>query len=102
VEIETPEKIAALSVECGGEIVVGEGFPIQDNLFTAVHLGGTIDARALPARRTAAVVYAGGVLLVRADRALAASVTNGGNIRYWGRPAVNSTIEGWGSIENAG
>ncbi|HEY0625456.1 MAG TPA: DUF2807 domain-containing protein [Allosphingosinicella sp.] len=98
IEVVTPD-VDGLAIKGGGSIDVVEGFPRQSALAAAIHGGGQIDARALPASSVAAAVNGGGSLMVRPASSLAAAVRGGGLIRYWGNPSVTQTVQGGGSIQ---
>lgn len=96
VEIVTP-RLDAVSITGGGSITA-QPFPAQRSVAAAVHGGGSLDLRAVPARSVAASVSGGGSLLVRPQASLAASINGGGHIRYWGNPQRTVSINGGGSI----
>jgi hypothetical protein len=97
VVIQSPH-VPALAVKGGGQITTASGFGPQQELATAVHGGGRVDARSVEAVHVSAAVNGGGELLVRPRASLAAAVNGGGHIRYWGRPAVSSAIRGGGAV----
>ncbi len=98
VEIVTP-RLASVSVTDGGLLRVLGSFPAQDEIAAAVASGGAIDLRGLPARQVVASVAHGGIVLVRPSERLAANVSQGGRISYWGTPVVQSAIAGGGVVE---
>lgn len=98
VEIVTPS-IARILVSDGGSIAIATPFPAQPTLTAVVNSGGIIDARALRAEAATAQVRSGGVILLRAEHTLDASVVDGGRIVYWGRPAARTFIDRGGAIE---
>lgn len=97
VDIETPVLNGA-EIMGGGRIVAQGAFPAQDQVSAAIHGGGDIDLRSVPARTASAVIHGGGKIYVAAHDRLDASIFGGGWIRYAGRPAVNRSIFGGGSI----
>lgn len=98
VEVVTPD-LAGLAVAHGGRIAVEDGFPSRSALAVSVSNGGMIDARSLEAGRVAAAIDNGGRIFVRPLRELTASVSDGGNVTYWGDPAVISSIRRGGVVE---
>ncbi|MFN3943642.1 MAG: M56 family metallopeptidase [Allosphingosinicella sp.] len=101
VEIVTPA-LDAVAVKGGGMIVAESGFPAQGALAVAIEGGGTVDLRGLRARRVAAAVLGGGVIMTRAEDALMASINGGGEISYWGDPQVMSSVQGGGAVSRGG
>lgn len=97
VEVVTPS-IEAIAVKGGGQIEAAGRFPRQGNIGIAVHGGGEIDARALPASNVGAAVSDGGTILTRAEGSLGAAIQDGGTIRYWGDPVVGTAIDGGGTV----
>lgn len=98
VEIVTPE-LARVAVADGGRIELRGDFPRQAAIAASVSSGGTIDIRPLEAASVAAAVEHGGRILARPGRMLAATVSNGGNVTYWGDPRVTSSIRHGGVVE---
>jgi Putative auto-transporter adhesin, head GIN domain len=97
VEIVTPE-IARLAVRDGGLIQLVGAFPSQAAAAAAVSSGGTIDMRPLEAASVSAAVNDGGRIFARPRRELAATVSDGGNITYWGEAAVTSSVRRGGVV----
>lgn len=98
VEITTPS-IEALAVSDGGIVRTEGAFPLQNHLAAAVDDGGIVDVRSLPATNVAAAVHSGGRVLVTARGSLAASVSSGGAITFWGEPSsVAKSIQDGGVI----
>ncbi|HYD14545.1 MAG TPA: DUF2807 domain-containing protein [Allosphingosinicella sp.] len=98
VEIITPE-LAGLAVSDGGRIRVLGDFPAQPAVAASVSSGGMIDMRALEAGRLSAAVAHGGLIYARPRDTLAASISNGGLITYWGEAAsVSSTVRHGGAV----
>jgi hypothetical protein len=95
--IESPS-VPVLAVEGGGKITATPNFANQRAITVAVHGGGAVDARAIPADVVTAAVNGGGDIKVRARRVLTAAVNGGGSIRYWGNPAVTTAIRGGGRV----
>ncbi len=95
--IETPE-LESVGIFGGGRITAEGAFPAKGKVSAAIHGGGDIDMRAVPADAAAASIHGGGQIKVSAQRSLAASIAGGGAIRYLGHPAVASSIFGGGSI----
>lgn len=97
-EIETPA-LTAVAVSDGGVIQSLGTFPPAAALAVAVEQGGILDARSLAADSVAAVVNNGGLILTRPRRQLTASVSQGGNVTYWGEPHVTKAIDHGGVVE---
>ena len=98
VEVITPE-ISRLAVTDGGRIELHGDFPPQAAIAGAVSSGGLIDMRPLEAARVTVAIEHGGRILARPGQALTASVSNGGNVTYWGDPSVTSAIDHGGAVE---
>lgn len=98
VEVTTPE-LDALSVNDGGSIRSGSGFPAQATIAAQVSSGGAIDIRTLAVADVTAAVSQGGLIFTRAERRLSASVEQGGGITYWGRPAVTRSVRQGGVVQ---
>jgi hypothetical protein len=98
IEIVTPE-LSRIAVTDGGRIALEGAFPPQAALTASVSSGGTIDARPLEADRVTAAVDQGGRILARPGRELAASISDGGNVTYWGDPAVRSAVVRGGVVQ---
>jgi beta-lactamase regulating signal transducer with metallopeptidase domain len=101
VEVTTP-RVEALAIQGGGVIRVAGGFPRMPELALAIHGGGRIDARMLPATSVAAATRGGGTILTTAESDLAASTSGGGEIRYWGTQNVATSIQGGGHVTPGG
>jgi hypothetical protein len=99
VDITVPA-IRGLGISGGGHIEVAPGFPVQNNIATAVRGGGEIDARNLAASSANAAVNGGGVIRVNARNALTAAVNGGGDVRYAGNPRVTTAINGGGNVSH--
>lgn len=99
VEVTTPA-ISAISVNGGGDLKAADRFPRQRSLALAVHGGGDVDLRGIPAEDVSVEVHGGGEARVRAERSLAADVHGGGEVRFWGHPAVSSSTHGGGSVQS--
>jgi hypothetical protein len=98
VEITTPE-LAGLAVRDGGRIQVVGDFPAQPVVAASVSSGGIIDMRAVEAGRLSAAIAHGGLIYARPRTNLAASISNGGQITYWGEGAsVSSTVRDGGVV----
>ena len=95
--IESPS-VPALAVEGGGKITATPSFANQRQITVAVHGGGAVDARAIPADVVTAAVNGGGDIKVRARRVLTAAVNGGGSVHYWGNPSVTTAIRGGGRV----
>ena len=98
VEIVTPE-LFRVAVADGGRIELRGDFPRQAAVSASVSSGGLIDIRQLQAAQVAAAVEHGGRILVHPGQGLNASVSNGGNVTYWGDAAVTSSIRHGGVVE---
>ena len=97
IEIVTPQ-VAGLRVHDGGWIQARGSFPRQAEISVAVESGGTIDIRSMAVDSVTASVNSGGRILTRPQTALVASVSDGGNITYWGDPRVSRSIQRGGVI----
>lgn len=102
VEIETPE-LDAVAIFGGGQITAEGAFPAKSQVSAAIHGGGNIDIRDVPAQAATASIHGGGKIYVSAQNSLDASILGGGLIRYRGHPSmVNRSILGGGSISSGG
>jgi hypothetical protein len=102
VEVVMP-RLEAISVDGDGSVRVRGTFPAMPELVSSVTGGGSIDVQAVDAGEVAASVRNGGTIKTRVRNELAASVSGGGSIVYWGNPRdVASAANGGGSIEHAG
>jgi Putative auto-transporter adhesin, head GIN domain len=97
VEIETPELNGA-AIRGGGAIHAEGAFPSQGAVAAAIHGGGEIDIKDVPAQSASASIMGGGKIVVAAQTNLSASIMGGGAIQYAGHPAVNSSIHGGGAV----
>jgi Putative auto-transporter adhesin, head GIN domain len=97
VEIVTPELNGAV-IHGGGHILAEGAFPSQGAVAVAIHGGGDIDLKAVPAQAASASIMGGGKIVVSAQNSLSASIMGGGAIHYAGHPAVSSSIHGGGAI----
>jgi hypothetical protein len=97
VEIETPV-LNGIDIHGGGHITAHGAFPAQNAVSAAIHGGGDIDMKDVPARSASAAIHGGGKIYVSAQSSLSASIMGGGAIRYLGQPTVNSEIHGGGTI----
>ena len=97
VEIVTPE-LDAVAISGGGSIRGDGRFPAERSFAVAIHGGGTIDARAFPARDVAAALDGGGEIRTAPQRNLAASIRGGGIIRYTGDPETAVSVRGGGTV----
>ena len=98
IEIVTPA-LESLSVANGGRLVVAGDFPRRPGFAASVSNGGMIDLRALAVDGLAASVEQGGIIYARPSATLTASIRQGGNITYWGEPAVQSAVEHGGVVQ---
>jgi hypothetical protein len=98
VEVTTPS-LVGVAVSGDGRIESSGQFAPVKSLAAAVQGSGTVDVRAIPAARVAASVQGTGSVLTRAEQSLAASAAGGGQIRYWGDPAVTPAIQSGGTVE---
>ena len=99
VEIVTPELNGA-EIMGGGQISADGAFPAQGAVSAAIHGGGGIDLRSVPAQSARAAIHGGGRIIVSAASSLDAAIYGGGAIKYAGHPAVNSSIHGGGSVSS--
>ena len=97
VEIVAPV-ISAISVGNGGTIESRGNFPLHTSLTLAVAHGGTIDARPISSTSITAAVNQGGRILAKPQATLAATVSNGGVITYWGDAQVPSSTRHGGAV----
>lgn len=97
VDVVTPE-IGGLAVSDGGLVRLQGEFPRQAAVAASVTSGGTIDIRLLAAASVSAAVSQGGRILTAPRRDLAASVSNGGNVTYWGDAVVTSSVRRGGVV----
>lgn len=97
VDIVTPA-VSRLAVTDGGIIHVVGDFPRQAAVAASVTSGGTLDIRWLEADSVSASVSHGGRILARPGRHLAASISDSGNITYWGDAAVTSSVQRGGAV----
>ncbi|THD62632.1 DUF2807 domain-containing protein [Phenylobacterium sp.] len=97
VDIETPD-LNAIDIMGGGHIVAKGAFPAQPTISVAIHGGGDIDMRDVPAQSATAAIMGGGKIMVTAQNSLEAAIHGGGEIRYAGHPAVNSEVHGGGAV----
>jgi beta-lactamase regulating signal transducer with metallopeptidase domain len=102
VEIVTP-RLEAIAIKGGGSVAAQGAFPRAQDLAVAINGGGSVDVQAIEADEVAAAVRGGGSIKTRVRRELAANVTEGGSILYWGNPSdVSSSASKGGTIERAG
>jgi Putative auto-transporter adhesin, head GIN domain len=99
VDIETPDLNAA-EIHGGGRILAKGPFPAQASVSAAIHGGGDIDLRDVPAQSASAAIHGGGKIFVAAQNGLDAEIFGGGEIRYAGHPSVSSSIHGGGSVSS--
>jgi hypothetical protein len=97
VEIETPV-LNGIDIHGGGRITAHGAFPAQSAVSVAIHGGGDIDMKDVPAQSASAAIHGGGKIYVSAQNSLSASIMGGGAIRYLGQPTVNSEIHGGGTV----
>ena len=100
-EILTPN-ITGITLANGGRIQTRGSFPRQNDLSVSVSHGGIIDVRSMVANRVTASVYHGGRILTVPQASLAARVTQGGVITYWGDAQVRSSTEHGGEVQRGG
>lgn len=98
VEVATPG-IAALTVNDGGSIRELGGFPHQEAIELRISEGGVIDIRALDVADVTAAIAQGGIIFTRPGQRLDARVAQGGNITYWGRPALARSVRQGGVVQ---
>jgi hypothetical protein len=97
VEIETPV-LNGIDIHGGGHITAHGAFPAQAAVSAAIHGGGDIDMKDVPAQSASAAIHGGGKIYVTAQNSLSAEIVGGGVIRYAGHPAVSSSIHGGGAV----
>jgi hypothetical protein len=97
VEIETPD-LNLVGIYGGGRISAKGAFSATNAMSVAIHGGGDIDVRDVPAQTASAEIHGGGKIFVSAQNSLEAAIHGGGAIRYQGHPTVNSEIHGGGSV----
>lgn len=97
VEIVTP-LINAIAIANGGLIESRGNFPLQPAMNLAVSHGGTVDARTISANNITAAVKQGGRILANPQVTMAATVSNGGIITYWGNAQVTSSTQHGGAV----
>lgn len=90
IEIVTPS-IARMSVANGGRIQSLGSFPRQAGVGVAVSHGGTIDIRSMAVESVTASVEQGGRIFTMPQRALVASISQGGNVTYWAGAQIQLT-----------
>ena len=97
IEIITPQ-ISRVSVRDGGVIETRGSFPAHGAVAAAVSDGGVVDICAIGGNTVSASIAEGGVIYTKPKQSMSASVTNGGNITYWGDAAVVSAVKGGGVV----
>jgi hypothetical protein len=97
--VETPV-MSSVSIMGGGHIVSEGAFAPQGSVSAAIHGGGVIDLKTMPAQSASAAIHGGGKILVAAQNSLSAAIYGGGSIRYLGQPAVSTSIHGGGSVDS--
>lgn len=97
-EILTPN-VTGITLANGGRIQTRGSFARQSDLAVAVSHGGVIDVRSMVANRVTASVNHGGRILTIPQASLAARVTQGGVITYWGDAQVRSSAEHGGAVQ---
>lgn len=97
--VETPV-MSSVSIMGGGHITAEGAFAPQGAVSAAIHGGGSIDLKAMPAQSASAAIHGGGRIIVAAQNNLSASIAGGGSIRYLGQPAVSTSIHGGGSVDS--
>lgn len=97
-EVQTPS-VNGISLANGGSVQTRGNFPRQSELSVTVSHGGTIDVRSMAANRVTAAVNHGGRILTVPQTWLAARVTQGGAITYWGNAQVRSSTEHGGVVQ---
>ncbi len=100
VEVQTPV-MSSVSIMGGGHIVAEGAFASQGAVSAAIHGGGSIDLKAMPARAASAAIHGGGKIVVAAQNSLSAEINGGGQIRYVGQPTIATRIHGGGSVDPA-
>lgn len=96
--VETPD-LGAVAIHGGGQILAEGAFRPRAAVSAAIHGGGVIDVKAMPAQAASAAIHGGGKILVAAQSSLSAAIYGGGSIRYVGQPAVSTSIHGGGSVD---
>ncbi|THD68555.1 DUF2807 domain-containing protein [Phenylobacterium sp.] len=99
VDIETPDLNAA-EIHGGGHIVAKGAFTPQSAVSAAIHGGGGIDIKDVPAQSASVAIHGGGKIFVAAQTSLDAEIYGGGVIRYAGHPTVSSSIHGGGTVSS--
>jgi len=98
VEVVTPV-MSSVTINGGGHIVAEGAFAPQGAISAAIHGGGIIDLKSMPAQSASAQIHGGGKIVVAAQSSLSAGIYGGGSIRYVGQPAVSTSIHGGGSVD---
>ncbi len=102
VEVVMP-RLEAIAIRDGGSVTARGTFPPVRDLATAISNGGSIDVQAIEAAEVAAAVKNGGTIKTRVRNELAANVSGGGSILYWGNPHdVASATNKGGTIQRVG
>lgn len=96
--VETPV-MSSVAIKGGGHIVSEGNFAQQGAVSAAIHGGGMIDLKTMPAQSASAAIRGGGKIVMAAQDSLSASIAGGGSIRYLGHPAVSTSIHGGGSVD---
>lgn len=96
--VETPV-MSSVAIMGGGKILAEGNFAPQGAVSAAIHGGGIIDLKTMPAQSASAVIHGGGKIVVAAQDALSASIAGGGSIHYLGKPTVSTSIHGGGSVD---
>jgi hypothetical protein len=96
--VETPV-MSSVAIKGGGHIVAEGNFARQSAVSAAIHGGGVIDLKTMPAQSASAAIRGGGKIFVAAQDSLSASIAGGGEIRYLGQPSVSTAIHGGGSVD---
>ncbi len=97
IEVITPE-LTAVAVSNGGHLQSAGAFPAQATIEADVEQGGRIDIRSIAADAVEASVYSGGGIFTTPRKTLAATVTSGGGITYWGDPRVTRSVRDGGFV----
>ncbi len=97
VEIQSPH-VPDVAIAGGGAIAASAGFAPQPQLSAAVNGGGVIDVRALRALSVSAAVNGGGQIRTGPARSLSAAINGGGEVRYAGNPVTAVAIRGGGAV----
>ena len=90
--------VAALSASSGAVLAAKGDFESVPSLTVRVSSGGTVDARAVVARRVDAKATSGGDARVAASGVLTARASSGGSIRYEGEPQAEVSTSSGGSV----